>query len=61
MNELLNNKDIKKKNEFQRPFFNNPITGAKSKTASVTLQRLKARIPVSGGEFCVYLYHDCDD
>lgn len=61
MNKLLNNEDINKKNEFNRSYSNNPIASTKSKTAPLTLQRLKARIPVSGGEFYVYLYHDFDD
>ena len=53
-------KSTHKENGFQRSHSNDHKAHAKSQPASLTLQKLKARIPVSGGEFCVYLYQDFD-
>ena len=57
----MKNKGAHKENEFQRSHSNDHRVRAKSQTASLTLQRLKARIPISGREFYVYLYQDFDN
>lgn len=57
----MKNKGTHKENEFQRLRSNDHRARAKSQTASLSLQRLKARIPVSGREFYVYLYQDFDN
>jgi GTP cyclohydrolase II len=57
----MKNKSTHKQNEFQRLRSNDHRERAKLQTTSLTLQRLKARIPVSRGEFYVYLYQDFDN
>ncbi|WP_455368327.1 GTP cyclohydrolase II [[Eubacterium] cellulosolvens] len=57
----MKNKRTRKENGFKRLSLNDHGVSDKSQTTSLTLQRLKARIPVSGGEFCIYLYPDFDN